>query len=979
MPLPIRFEPWDDIEANGGERQAVFKDVLTAEWSRTVDGKDDLTLSAPAADPAWAFVVEESVIRVVENDTDFIEFRVRTITNSQKDSFMRDLMAEGIRFDLLSNSELLERIEANGLAQMHFEVYGRPPSEQVDIILGAFAPFHSGAPSYFSKGTIEPTEEVDMIYDWDSPYSALQELAEITGSELSVRRDGVSGYFIDLLFQTGAGGDEPLFTIGRNILSVEHESSSKDQATRLYPKGGSIDGWATDISQNGFIVTGVSGNDLTLDEDIVLEADQWNGFWLMQQDGSIVAISDSSVPNVITVPGHSSGEDDIVTLVRNAAGAGLTYVDLPSEQPPIKSRVHDRTDLPGINNWAWNGFLQHWTQGGRGDAPCMPDFLGGASDCIRRTVVGSSVTGSGPEGPILPQGWVHRVTSTGAINDAAALTYLNTALGLNLGASNFGYYDFTGLQFTSTSAGFAINIGAYGTAHVIDASIALDAGGGCEFAGLVAKWHGPDNYYYAEIGPDGGIIKAKLYKVVGGVTTQLGATYSTGSSDCTTPWLLKLVVGDAGQVVYVAGVQAVVAADSTFSGVEGFGGIYAFGAGPEFNSIDAVAGGGNPPPGSQTPPSAGTNEIVMTGLPVGWTIEACGVSPAAADANGKAVLDLGSASIACSTIIVKDGGAVVQDTFSPTDAPVGPGDVYVWSCTDANPSTSLPDGSTGISPDLNRTNRGCVTNEQFDAFQCPTLGSSCWWRFPLSSPIQSFSQDITCIAPFDGYVDFSGAPAGTLIGRSWCSGKSTLLVQSTVSLVSTTNADVGVMGRISTSNNGYEAYIDSAGLKLARIDAGVRTTIDSAATSIAADTEYVIQLHVAAGVQEAQLWSGGSVVATVSATDGTYSGTFHATFTHLAAAGADTSRHAHLFVHEGKDIVFTNLPTGATVKLLDDTGATVASASESGGTATIDVFNGTEPITINGWRAATVELGGNEVSRYDGVICAGDTYGVGST
>jgi hypothetical protein len=614
----------------------------------------------------------------------------------------------------------------------------------------------------------------------------------------------------------------------------------------------------------------------------------------------------------------------------------------------------------------------------------MPNFLGGASECITRTVVGSSINDPGGEGELLPGDWVHRVTSTGAINDPASLDYINAALGSNLGPTNFGYYEGEASGLRNYGPGPAINITAWGTGHVFEADVTPFVSGGCRESGIVAKWQGPNNYYYARLRLDGGFVKANIIKVVGGSSSTLGSTYDTGSSSCSIPYTMKFVVGDAGQVLYIDGVSAVVVADSTFSGVSGFAGVHTGGAvflefGPSFTNVNAVAGGGDPPPGSEAPPGAGTNEIIMTGLPAGWTIEACGATPAAADSNGRAVLDLGSASIACSTIIVKDGGAVIQDTFSPTDAPVGPGDVYVWSCPDANPSTPLPDGDTGISPDLNRTNRGCITAENFDAFQCPSLATSCWWRFPATSPIESFTQDINCISPFNGYVDLSGASANTLVGRTWCSGNSgSLLVQSTVSLVSTTNATVGVMARLQTANNGYEAYIDSVGLKIARIDSGSRTTIGSDAFSVSADTEYVIQLHVESGTQEAQVWSGGTVVASASASDGTYSGTFNGSMTHQAPASADTSRHAHFFVQDSKNIEFTNLPTGATVKILDASGATVASASESGGTATIDMFNATDPVETNTWRAATVELSGAEVSRYSGVICSGDTYAVGS-
>ncbi len=998
MTLPIHFELWDELECNSGVRQAVFASVFSSTWTQDIKGGDDLTLRVDRQDPMFSLVQEESIVRVQYAST-FDEFRIQDISEVQGEELRADITCEGIIMDLLTRGAMLERIEATGEPAMHFEIDSRPPTEHVDIILGAFAPFSSGAPAYFAKGTIDPTNVVNMIYDWDTAHSAFQQLAAVTNSEFWVRRNGVTNYLIDIVTQIGAGGDKPLFSVPRNIISIQHTSSSKDQATRLYPRGGVVDEVAATIAENGFIVDVVAGDDLTLNEDVVTEDDQWNGFWILEQDGTVLDITDSTAPNIITVPGHSSAVADIVTFVRNAAGDRLTFVDLPSAIATygIKSKVLDRSDIPGINNFAWNGFFNDWTQGGFGPDPCFPTFAppvvtppAGASNCITRQAVGLVYRAdfSGAESELLsPVGWVHRVESTRAINNQAALDILNGNLGLSLSASNFGIYIQEGQQAANISLpGAVISIVGFSSEWVIEADLDNFGGvGACAANSIVAQWQGPDNFYQAYLALISGTIRAQIWKKVGGSFTQIGATFDTGltSGSCDVSRKIKFVVGPSLQELYIDGVLRVSGTDSTFSGVKGFSGILceddvdtATNRGPNFDSFNSAQG---------------ANEIVMTGLPVDWTIEACGLSPATADANGRAVLDLAASDMECSTITVKDDVAAVQDTFTPGAFGLFPGDRLVWSCDDANP---------GISPDLNRTAGGHVYTEKFDTFQCPSLATSCFTKYPPGFPQISFTQQINCISPFTGNVEWTGSAIGSTVGRMYhCGQKPALLIQSTIQSRTNIQAEPGV-GKIgftgSNPGDGYEAYISDATsgtLHLARLDTRVRTSLGTDTTwTFSADTDYVIQLFVTASVQEARLWQAGSIVATVSATDATYSGaSLVGAFLHTAGtATTDKSRHGNIHIDSDKDIVVTNMPSGHTAQVRDDTDAVVASAAESGGTATIDMLGATEPqdlnwngavaeVHLNAWRAVTVVTGGGvEVSRYQGIIHPGDTFDVGS-
>ena len=997
MAVP-RLEVWSDWECNSGVMEDVLRDVEFAEEREEIQGEKgkilyrDLTLIIPRDDAGYPALRERKVIRIV--DTPVREFRIFKLIESHSGPKRGTLECLGPEYDL-KYSKIVRRVEANGLAQPHFEIYGRPPTEHIDVILGLFSPFVSGAPSYFSRGTVEFTDEMDMIYDWDTPLSALEELLEIYDAELLVRRNGATDFKLDMLLQIGSTGDQPLFTIGRNILSIDHESDSEEQANVVFVQGGGAEGERGNIAANGFIATGVSGDDITFDEAVVHEDDQWNTFYVREPDGTISAISDSAAPSTITVPGHSVAIGDIVTFVENAAGDDLIYVESPSSIATYgeTAKVLNRQDIPNINNLSWNGFFNYWTQGGFGPEPCFPSFvdvLGGASDCITRTFVGLAHTAEFNEDDselLTPRGWAHRVSSTGAINDAVQLANINGNLGINLAGNSFGSYEIIGQQARNVNnSGPAIDGVYFGNDLVVQVDLAPGwAAGGCQEAGIYGKWRGPDNFYQAWVSFTGGSIKIRLYKRVNGVLTQIGTTYDTTDTDCTTVYTLKLAIEDGSQQLYVDGTLRVSGTDTTFDGQDGYGGIFTE------SSVDGTTGLGAAFDDFNM--ARGKNEIVMTGLPVNWTIEACGLSPATADANGTAVLDLAGADLDCTAITVKDDVAAVQDTFTPDNIGIYAGDVFVWSCDDANP---------GISPDLNRTNLGHLVNENFDAFQCPSLADSCWFRYPRGFPAFYPDMDISCIAPFSGYVEFTDIAAGDIVGRgNQCWGRESILVQSTISARTNIQAEPGVAAVLTnyapSGDDGYIAYVDDASggtLHLAKITDRALASLGTDTTwTFTTDTDYVIQLHVSNGVQEARLWQAGSIVATVSATNSDHQSSstnkFLPVWTHRAGTAiADTSRHAQIHADTERYITVTNMPSGSTAQLRDDTDTVIASAAESSGIAKIDVLGASEPQGINwngavaethlnNWRAVTVISGGNEIARFQGVIHPGDTFDVG--
>lgn len=679
MTIAVRFDIWDEVECNSGSMLGTLPGIRVARITQSVAGQDTLKLELLRSSPGWTLLQEHRIVRINYDDaTPWDEYRIITIDErlNEAGELLGSITCDGIIMDLLTRGGLCERIEANGLAQLHFEVYGRPPTDHVDIILGAFAPFTSGAPSYFSKGTVDPTEPVDMIYDWDSPHSAGKELAEVTNTEMWVTRNGVSSYQLHFLNEIGASSPEVLFKVGRNILDVSHESSSAEQATRIYPQGGGAEGEQATIAENGFGVTAIAGTLLTLDESIVAENDQWVGLYLEKIDGSTTAITDSVTPNQIEVAsavGVAVG--DIVRLVRNTGGDDLTYVDLPSAQatyggPTVepKSKVLARSE-PGVNNQVLNGFYNDWREGGFGPAWCVPNdksLTGGEDDVPvdQPTTWGRMTT----NGCIFSDdfSWPYTDDRTPFLNAPWAIAKFYSdefdAIDEDQTTYRFGplgewRYDTAG-KCWPRHQGMAVLDYALGYRNELVGEVDVTLQGGISpdqywwyhIAGLYLRLQDEQNWYFAGITNSAGNLRFEIIKSVAGTQTILD-TYNM--ADVVTTYTIKFRVADSIQEAWIDGANKISATDTAFDGTPGNAGMWGatrFGVddkteGVLFDNFDLVGG----------------NSIIVSSLPTGYKIRACSIT--VVESGGTATIDLGGGSLRCGDLEVLNGADVVQETW----------------------------------------------------------------------------------------------------------------------------------------------------------------------------------------------------------------------------------------------------------------------------------------------------------------------------
>lgn len=355
MPDVRRFEIWDDLDCNSGSRLVVVRNPLNVNETLRLDGKNLLSFSMPRDDPAWSSVLEQRILRIEYDDDSFDEWRIvksKQLRQVAQGRLAR-IDAQSIRQDLIFG--LCGRREGDGTFAHDVMVLGRTPSDMIDLLV-----LFPAARGYFSKGTIDPTATIDMTFDWDTPLAALLEIAELSGSRLSVRRNGTTDYKIDLLIDPTPANAKVEFRVRKNLVGVDYERDASEQATRVYPKGQQVDDIALVMAEARWEVLAIAsldvqlGNPLDNSEGPLAFDDQLNNLYVETEAGDVTKITDSVVGSqevtVVSVSGISVGDlvkirigsveaagtattadSDGETLIDSAAGFGTTDDVFPGD------------------------------------------------------------------------------------------------------------------------------------------------------------------------------------------------------------------------------------------------------------------------------------------------------------------------------------------------------------------------------------------------------------------------------------------------------------------------------------------------------------------------------------------------------------------------------------------------------------------------------------------------------------------------
>jgi len=366
-----RLELWSNLQCAGGTRLAIATTLIALTDTRSITGEESLTATL-AWESVWMGALGDwKVMRVVYSDDSFDEWRISDIAEG-RDTLGPLVVIKGNWPTVdLAGFGLVTRTETDGTVRQDFEVLGLTPSQHLtSFILPAIS---AGGGSYIAAGTITPAFPVNLVYAWDTPLSALRRLADQTGMEFQLRRNGTSQYLLDLVEQIGSGATTVLFRATRNMPGLKRTRSTGELTTVVYPQGTAEDGVAATIARARWKVTAVDATTVTLADPVggdgpILVDDQFNGLYLRRTNGDLKAITDtvaSTQKLSIATASTFFSVNDLVEFRADSAGADLVALTAPAAVTAYGRRVAvlERPDIPGTVNLCPNPAQRVWSGG----------------------------------------------------------------------------------------------------------------------------------------------------------------------------------------------------------------------------------------------------------------------------------------------------------------------------------------------------------------------------------------------------------------------------------------------------------------------------------------------------------------------------------------------------------------------------------------------------------------------------------------
>lgn len=379
LPAPPRLptgqirhiEIWDDVECNSGARMGFIarNDCHVIEEYIELAQREEFTIRLDPETAIWSEIDFKRVLRPVYFDDSYAEYRISEIGGARSGSsdFTRYVLALGIKNDLQLNSTLLTWPQVNGLVLLHHELIDVSIDVVVDALLAT-----NDIPAYITKGTIEGSGlSIDNINDWETPLSALEEVARVSGTEFRLRRNGSTDYQIDLLDEYNSAAEKPIIEYRKNQLSARMSRDVMNMATRIYPRGEGPQGAAPHIGDCLFWATALTGppsdtyylahvHTASAEMLMVTEDDQWNGLYLEDMEGNHYLINDS-YPAFLSAPTWRMGvtlsssvdiDGKLVWLRADNASEQVVSLSSPTAIATYGEipMVLERLDLPGVNN-----------------------------------------------------------------------------------------------------------------------------------------------------------------------------------------------------------------------------------------------------------------------------------------------------------------------------------------------------------------------------------------------------------------------------------------------------------------------------------------------------------------------------------------------------------------------------------------------------------------------------------------------------
>lgn len=359
-----RLEVWSDAQAAGGTRLAVIQAWVSATDKITLAGIETAQFQLLRSLDKWSYITERRVIRTVFRSGGWKEWRIVGIKQGRTaEGLTGSVQCEGIRYDL--GQGLVTRTEANGDVNPYFELYGLHPLNHASRAI-------ESAPSHFRLGYVSTgAQNIDVVYDWDTPLSALSEIATQSGLELDVVQ-GSTKYTVQMVDAIASTIPHIYLRHAMNLIGTERDADVRQtMATRVYPKGGGDQGDRISISDASWVVSSVSSKTVylsTVDGSPIRFGSQLNGLYARPISGSPSAstlravVTSRSTDQAIVLAGASHGitAGDRVLFRVGTSEAALVYLQDPAAVATYGTvvKVLDRPDIPPIDNLVANPFLE---------------------------------------------------------------------------------------------------------------------------------------------------------------------------------------------------------------------------------------------------------------------------------------------------------------------------------------------------------------------------------------------------------------------------------------------------------------------------------------------------------------------------------------------------------------------------------------------------------------------------------------------
>lgn len=373
MPTLQRLEVWTDLQCAGGTRTAILPldQVTRLVTTERVTREDDGTLELSKDAAAYAHLTVGAVIRLLYTDAAFEEWRIAELADTSQASRIVRVVLQSVLFDLNVRTEPFVTTTAN-VTTFSVSHTAAKPATLVATIL-------ANAPAWFDVGTITPTRPVTVTFDQCYPLRALRQVVAALRNkgvtyELDIRRNGTTGYYIDIVEAIGSSADSVDVRTAKNLLATSRTRRLAEQASSVVMVGASgvrRSGVTATIALGFWNVASVSGSDIELRgvegcDDPILYDDQFNGAYLQKTDGTYTQITDTvaSTQKVTVASAASISANQWLRLVRNSSGDDLYVLSNPTATAPLnQSRIVAVSGLSDRTNWVFNPTFDRWTAG----------------------------------------------------------------------------------------------------------------------------------------------------------------------------------------------------------------------------------------------------------------------------------------------------------------------------------------------------------------------------------------------------------------------------------------------------------------------------------------------------------------------------------------------------------------------------------------------------------------------------------------